>query len=46
MEWQFVVTLTNRRTEIPALLDGLQTNILSKCCAHKKTACPYIFVKI
>jgi len=32
---QFVVTHTIRRTEIPALLDRLQTHLLWKVCVQK-----------
>jgi len=52
MKQQFVITHTIRQTEIPALFviklfstAGLQTHLLSKCCVHKTTASPYIFVK-
>jgi hypothetical protein len=36
MKWQFAVTHTICQTEISAFLDGLQTHIHSKHCAHKK----------
>lgn len=34
-------------SETDALLDGLQTHLLSKCFVHKKIACSYtcIFIK-
>ena len=36
MKQQFFVTRTIRQTEIHALLDGLQTHLLSKSCIQKK----------